>query len=107
MADIRDIREMERELQLLYNPDCSFLNFDNDFYQTICSTLDNLENQNIHDDRMNTVLNSDIKLYEVERQTRNSKSKKSTGIAKIPNEVLNNSNVVHVIYKFLNFCFAN
>ena len=26
---------------------------------------------------------------------------------KIPNEELKNSNVVHVIYKFLNFCFAN
>ena len=56
---------------------------------------------------MNTVLNSDIELCEVERQIRNSKNKKSPGIDKIPNEVLKNSNVVRVIYKVLNFSFAN
>jgi hypothetical protein len=90
------------DYDLLLNKEESPNNFDDQFYNEICSLLKNMENFNTEP---NIMLNQDISYHEVEYQIKLAKNNKSSGIDNIPNEVLKNNHVTLALYKLFSHCF--
>ena len=103
----RVLNKWKEDFQALYEcPQDVEENFDTDFYNGIITEKmrweEQMESANY---QCNQELNKQISFHEIELVVRNLKSKKSTGVDNIPNEVLKNHNVMLLLYYFYVKCF--
>ena len=83
----------------LYNPKYIITNVT--FMAEVKSEICDMENSI----KLNTDLNKPIEVSEVQKAIRKCKAKKPCGIDKIPNEVIQYSNMCHLLFKLFSFYF--
>ena len=97
------LSKWKSDFEELYNPHMS--NIDQVFESNIKNDKDTLEKDSFNN--VNIDLNMPVSRVEIKRAITKCKTKKSSGIDNIPNEVIKNPKVLHALFKLYECCFQN
>jgi uncharacterized OsmC-like protein len=103
------LTKWKNDFYALYNPETNALNhFDNAFYEDALSYKHHLERETMSVNYMqNDYINRAIDFGEIAAAAEKLKNRKSTGADDIPNEVLKNNDIIHILLKLFQYCFEN